>query len=233
MPKYKIADVVVEMDQDYKETAHWYSDYIYNGDEEAAFAIKAPQTDIDYFVEVGKDITPAVAENMVLCNIFNRRLLRYGGSYLHSSALLYENKVYLFSAGSGVGKSTHTKKWLDRFPQKASVINDDKPSFRIIDGKCIVYGTPFSGGTNLQINTSAELGAIVFIERAEENSLTKLNASQAINLMISQAPKIFTEKAGEIQLDLYSQILTSYPVYLLKCNMDDSALDVSMGILTS
>ena len=233
MPKFKIADIVVELSQDYEETASWYADYLYNGDEEPVFSIKVPDADVNYLTEKGQDITPAIAENMVLCNMFNRRLLKFGGSYLHASALMFDNKVYLFSASSGVGKSTHTKKWLKKFPGKAQIINDDKPSFRVIDGKCIVYGTPFAGGTDIQINTSAELGAVVFIERAEENSLERLAPSKSVNLMLSQAPKIFTEKAGEIQLDLYSQILTTYPVYLLRCNLDDSAVDVVMGILKS
>ena len=168
---------------------------------------------------------------MVLCTDFNRNLMKYYGSYIHSSALLFDGKAYLFSANSGVGKSTHTKKWIERFGDRAVIINDDKPSFRFIDGKCIIYGTPFAGGTDVQKNISAELGALVFIERSEENFLEKIPVSKAIALLLEQSPRRANESIGARQLEMYSMLLSSYPAYLLKCNLDDSAVDAALGIL--
>lgn len=233
MPKYKIADIVVDMSPKYPETAYWYEPYLCSKGGEACFCIEVGKDEIDYFVKNGVDITPAIAENMVLCNKFNRRLLKYYGSYIHSSALVFGGKAYLFSAPSGTGKSTHTRKWLQRFPDKAVIINDDKPSFRIIDGKCTVYGTPFAGGTDVQKNMSAELGALVFVERSEENSLSKLAPSQSISRLISQSPGRPNEKTAERQLELFSDLLTLYPAYLLRCNLDDSAVDAALGILNN
>ncbi|MBQ8572123.1 MAG: hypothetical protein IJ451_01485 [Ruminococcus sp.] len=233
MAKYKIADIVVEMKQEFAETAYWYKPYLYDGEEEPLFSIEAPPERIDYLVTNGVDITPAVAENMVLCSRFNRLLLKYYGSYIHSSALLFDGRAYLFSASSGTGKSTHTKKWLKRFGDRADIINDDKPSFRIIDGKCYIYGTPFAGGTDVQKNISAELGALVFIERGEENSLERIPPSKSIALLLNQSPGRASEKIGDRQLELFSQILTNYPAYLLRCNLDDSAVDTAMGILNN
>ena len=232
MAKYKIADIVVEMKQEFEETAYWYKPYLYNGEDEPVFTLEADPKRMDYLVKNGVDITPPIAENMVLCADFNRKLLKYYGTYLHSSAMLFEGKAYLFSATSGTGKSTHTQKWIKRFgDDKVKIINDDKPSFRLIDGKCIVYGSPFAGGTDVQENISAELGALVFIERSETNSLEKIPPSRSISMLISQSPKSLSEKSGDRQLEIYSEILTKYPVYLLRCNLDDEAVDVAMGIL--
>lgn len=231
MGKYKIADVVVEMKQEFSEKAYWYKPYIYEGGEEPAFSVEVLADEIDYLVKNGVDITPAVAENMMLCKKFNRSLIKFYGSYIHASAMLFDGKAYLFSAPSGTGKSTHTKKWLARFGDRAKIINDDKPSFRLIDGKCIVYGTPFAGGTDVQENISAELGALVFVERSETNSLEKIPPSKSISLLISQTPAGITEKAADRQLEMFSEILTRYPAYLLKCNLDDSAVDAALGIL--
>ncbi len=233
MQKFKIADVVFEMKLDFEETARWYEPYLYNGEEEPEFSLVANPKRMDYLVKNGVDITPAIAENVVLCTDFNRCLMKYYGSYIHSSALLFDGKAYLFSANSGVGKSTHTKKWLARFGDRAKIINDDKPSFRFIDGKCIVYGTPFAGGTDIQENLSAELGALVFIERGEENSLKKIPPSESIRYLVNQSPKRVNEQMGERQLEMFSMMLTQYPAYLLKCNMDDSAVDAALGILNN
>lgn len=229
--KYKIADVVIEMEQNCSETAHWYQPYVYEGEEEPVFSISPNQKRMDYLVENGVDISVGDAENMVLCTDFNRNLMKYYGSYIHSSALLFDGKAYLFSANSGVGKSTHTKKWIERFGDRAVIINDDKPSFRFIDGKCIIYGTPFAGGTDVQKNVSAELGALVFIERSEENYLEKIPVSKAIALLLEQSPRRANEAIGDRQLEMYSLLLSSYPSYLLHCNLDDSAVDAALGIL--
>ena len=231
MAKYKIADVVVEMQQQFDETAYWYAPYLYDGEEEPEFSIGVTDEEINYLVTEGVGITPSIAENMVLGNKFNRRLMKFYGSYIHSSAMVFDGKAYLFSAPSQTGKSTHTKKWLNRFGDRVKIINDDKPSFRFINDKCIVYGTPFAGGTDVQLNTSAELGALVFIERAEENSLEKLPTSRAVSLLISQSPGRANERVGDRQLEMFSMLLSKYPAYLLRCNMDDSAVDTALGIL--
>lgn len=231
MAKYKIADIVVDMKQEFAETAYWYEPYLYDGEEEAEFSVEALAEEIEYYVTNGVDITPPIAENMILGNKFNRRLMKYFGSYIHSSALVFDGKAYLFSAYSGTGKSTHTRKWVKRFGDRAVVINDDKPSFRLVDGKCIIYGTPFAGGTDIQKNTSAELGALVFIERSEKNSLEKIPPAKSVSLLLSQSPGRANERVGERQLEMFSEILTKYPAYLLKCNMNDEAVDVAMGIL--
>ncbi|MBQ7810651.1 MAG: hypothetical protein IJ346_06810 [Clostridia bacterium] len=233
MQKFKVADIVFQMKLDFEETENWYKPYLYDGKEEPEFSLVADPKRMDYLVKNGLDITPAIAENVVLCTDFNRRLMKYYGSYIHSSALLFDGKAYLFSANSGVGKSTHTKKWLKRFGERAAIINDDKPSFRFIDGKCIIYGTPFAGGTDVQKNLSGELGALVFIERGEENSLEKIPVSKAIALLLEQSPKRVNEQMGDRQLEMFSMMLTKYPAYRLKCNMDDSAVDAALGILNN
>lgn len=79
---------------------------------------------------------------------FYRKLINLGGFMLHASAIVVDNKAYLFSAPSGTGKSTHTKLWQECFGDKAIIINDDKPAIRIEEGKCFAYGTPFSGKTD-------------------------------------------------------------------------------------
>lgn len=233
MPLYRIADVIVEMSPSFSETAYWYEPYRIDEDAEPQMSIVPSFEDMDYLVKNGKDITEAVAENIILCNMFNHRLLKYYGSYIHSSALKYNDKVYLFSGPSGEGKSTHTRKWCRLFPDKTRVINDDKPSFRIIDGKCIVYGTPFAGGTDIQLNDSAELGAIVFIERSQENRLVRLDNRQAITEIMKQTPKRYSSRAQSRLLSMYSDIITAYPVYKLYCENNDGAVEAAFEIVNN
>lgn len=222
MPKYKIADIVVDMTQRYPDKAHWYAEYL--TDEPLTFEKTLIYRDenINYLVTEGVDITEAIAENMLLCNVFNRLLLRYNGCYLHSSAIMYGGKVYLVSGHSGVGKSTLTKRWCRLYPDSI-IINDDKPSFRIIDGKCIIYGTPFAGGTDNQCNMCGELGGIVFLEQAEEDKLVKLTSAQSITELLQQTLKSLTVKEKDRLLSLFGTVIENYPIYKLYCTNSDNA----------
>lgn len=226
MPLYKIADIIVEMPQQYKETESWYEPYLYNGEEAPEFQIEVPQRELEYFVREGVDITPPISENICLCNRFNLQLIKYRGSYIHSSAVLYKGKVYLFSASSGVGKSTLTSRICRIFPE-AVVINDDKPSFRLIDGKCIVYGTPFAGGTSIQTNLKGELGAVIFVERSDENKFAPISSSQAITSLLQQVRLTKREEIVDRLLSMFSDIIENYPFYSFGCtNSDDAAYEV-------
>ncbi len=226
MALYRIADLIVSMNQIYKETESWYAPYIYQGEAEPDIVVDILTDDIDYFVKNGVDITAPISENMCLCDRFNYKLLKFYGSYIHSSALLYRGRVYLISADSGVGKSTLTARFCRLFPE-AVIINDDKPSFRLIDGKCIVYGTPFAGGTPVQKNLSAELGGVIFLERGDKNLLSSIPASKAITLLLKQVKRSKYPQRVDRLMSMYSDIIENYPFYLLTCtNSDEAAYEV-------
>jgi len=84
---------------------------------------------------------------------FYRRLLGYDGLMLHASAVAYEGYAYLFSAPCGTGKSTHARQWQEHFgSDQVQIINDDKPAIRLIDNIFQVFGTPWSGKSEHNLN---------------------------------------------------------------------------------
>lgn len=94
-------------------------------------------------------------------------------------------KRMLFAAKSGTGKTTHCKLWLDTFPD-ARIINGDKPLVRISDEKVFIYGTPWCGKENYNINSKAPLKAVCFLERAEQNSIDRISKSEAVARIMPQ-----------------------------------------------
>ena len=66
MAKYKIADIIVEIKFRYPEAEFQYEPYLYLGDEEPELILEADIDSINYFVTEGVDISPQIAENMVL-----------------------------------------------------------------------------------------------------------------------------------------------------------------------
>lgn len=154
---------------------------------------------------------------------FYNKLINLGGFLLHASAVVIDNKAYLFSADSGTGKSTHTKLWQKCFGDKALIINDDKPAIKIENDICYAYGTPFSGKTDENLNMKVPLQAICLLERGKNNSIDLISAKKALPLILKQT--IFPKKQDTINhfFDMLDVVLTKTPIYQMKCNISKEA----------
>ena len=170
MPIYKIADIISDIRPKFPTFEKNAKNYEYSGNEPSQIKISIREDYIRKRAEKNTHLTLGNLESIFLADSFNKKILKYNAIFLHSSAILYKGKAYLFSADSGVGKSTHTKLWIKKFgAENVQIINDDKPIIRFIDNDWYVYGSPFDGGTGINKNIRAKLGGIIFLERAEEN----------------------------------------------------------------
>ncbi len=167
-------------------------------------------------------------EYMLLGEQFYTKLLSYDGFLLHSSAVEYQGKAYLFSAPSGTGKSTHVSIWRKIFPE-CVCINDDKPALRLIDGVFHACGTPFSGKTDTSENICVPIQGICVLSRGEHNSIEKLSAAEAVYHILNQTirPKDIT--CMDSLLKLIDSLSKKVGIYSLKCNMLDEAALVSFN----
>ncbi|WP_286669484.1 hypothetical protein [Thomasclavelia cocleata] len=154
---------------------------------------------------------------------FYNKLINLGGFLLHASAVVVDNKAYLFSADSGTGKSTHTKLWQKCFGDKALIINDDKPAIKIENGICYAYGTPFSGKTDENLNMRVPLQAICFLERGKDNSIDLIPTKDALPLILKQTILPKNQDIINHLFDMLDVVLTKTPIYQMKCNISKEA----------
>ena len=226
--KYKIADLIVEMAPIYDESIRLAEPFIYNGDRETDIKLK-----ISYDYVNGTAAKPNCLstkpqlENFAFSNVFNRAAIKYGVMLVHSSALIYDGGAYLFSADSGVGKSTHTKLWLKAFGDKVHIMNDDKPVVRLYDDHAQAYGTPFDGGSGIALNENYPLKAIIFVKRGEKNSVRIPDSKEIIQKLYFQTARMVDRKNAEKMLVNIENILHLTKFYVLTCNMDVSAANVA------
>lgn len=157
---------------------------------------------------------------------FYNELLKFDGLMLHSSCVEKDGQAYLFSARSGTGKSTHTHLWLENL-SGTRIINDDKPALKCEDGVWYVWGTPFSGKTDENINIKLPIRAIVFLYRSGENKVQKIPAARAVGPLLEQTIKPLQREMAEKMLDLADSLLRNVPVFSLGCNMDPQAAVVA------
>lgn len=155
--------------------------------------------------------------------MFNNLLMTMGGTTIHGSAISYKGEGIIVSAPSGTGKSTHTGIWKKVFGDDVEYINDDKPCVRFHKGKPYVYGTPWSGKTELNKNIKCPLKAIIFIGRGE-NSISRLGAAQSFSYLNDQTfPPFYDVSLFKNNFEVLENIIKTTPIYWLECDVSDEA----------
>lgn len=226
MPKYKIAGIIVEMNFLYERTKQQSIPYLINTDLDAQIKLELTQDFINKKTLEYPHLTKDEIEYIFLGQMFYRKILRFGGILLHSSAVVKDGVAYLFSAPSGTGKSTHTSLWLKKFDD-AYILNDDKPAILFIDNKLYASGTPFSGKCDLSKNEIVPLQGICFIERSENNWIKPLDKKQAIFEILNQTERIPYQEDTLLILDLIDKVVSNAKIYKMGCNISSEAVDTS------
>lgn len=224
---YKFADFYVEMTPIYDYTLDMAKYFLCNEDVSPKQIIYIGENITEAFCkkiqETESHLPLGEIEHIYLSADFFKKIINYDSIMIHSSAVKYKGKCYLFSAPSKTGKSTHTKLWERIYGDDVEIINDDKPIIRLIDGKLYAYGSPFAGGTYKFKDGRGELSTIVFVKRAEKNSIRSLTNKEVMPLLMNEIiKKVGREMMNKI-LDILEIIVLNTEFYELCCNMDDDA----------
>lgn len=224
---YKIAGLTVAMDS-FGRTVAQAEPYLSAPCEKSDITI---QSDWKALQAAQPHLSDEDSEYLVTGGSFYRQLLNFDGMMLHSSAVVRDGKAYLFTAACGTGKSTHTRLWLENFPD-AFILNDDKPALRLEDGKFYAYGTPWSGKTDQNRNVRVELGGICVLRRGAENKIAPYTGRAALHDILEQTVRPRDPAMMGKLLDILDRLLTLVPVWKLECNMEPEAAAVSYNAMS-
>ena len=142
---------------------------------------------------------------------FYRKLMDHDGMMLHASCVVVDGYAYLFSGPCGMGKSTHTQKYLKTFPD-AVIINDDKPALRRIGGRWYAFGTPWCGKDGINENASAPIAAICFLHRGDPQ-LNRLKPLEAVGYVLKQTNGRKNPEQARKLMRLVNMLVTEIPVF--------------------
>lgn len=232
MNTYKIAGLKVDMKTEGKTLKKQANAYISDKSQLSDIIINVGDEFLEEKQKENQHLSIDECEYIWTGSEFYNKLLDFNGFMLHSSAVAVDNKAYLFSAKSGTGKSTHTELWQRYFGEdKAVIINDDKPAIRFMDNQFYVYGTPWSGKSDKNLNIKVPLQSIIFIERSGKNWINKIDSKQAIKLILEQTlrPKKI-EKMDKL-LRLIDELLKTIPIYKMGCNISKNAVKLVYNTL--
>ncbi len=230
----KIADLPIGIDNKYDHIKESSIDFL--TDEAPVFTVHASDTDIERDKALIEEPNAPLAyvEKISVYRHICERLNEFDAFLMHGSAIELNGKAYIFTAHSGVGKTTHTRLWLSEFGDEVSVLNGDKPIIRFFDGVPYACGTPWQGKECYGKNAMLPIGGVAFLSRALKNTACKMKPSDAVSRVVSQ---IYLPKSSPIALAktlrLIDSMLRTVTLVDLHCNMEKDAPAVCRAALVN
>ena len=202
-------------------------------------SIRMTQEDIDqkreqYEAENGPcSLWDGAMETIALQEKLTNKLIDCGVLMLHGATIAYRGCSFIFSARSGMGKSTHVMKWLENLPD-AFIVNGDKPFIKFSDDGTppLSCGSPWAGKENMYTNTMVPLKSIILMERAEENHIEQISFAQAFPTLLQQVYRPDDEEKMRKTLRLMQRLSPAVSFWRFQCNnFKDDCFDVAYNAL--
>ena len=151
----------------------------------------------------------------------------YGAVLFHGAAIAVDSEVYLFTAKSGTGKTTHIRYWIEQFGDRAKIVNGDKPFLKITETGVSVCGSPWQGKENYGSNIILPLKAVCLLTRDSTDHIERVSFAKELVGVMRQTYHPPTAEAMEKTLDLLMTLSAQVPLYKLGCTMDPRSALVS------
>lgn len=175
----------------------------------------------------GCPLSFALSNSLMLLYAFNTAT--FDTLLVHASVVEQMGAAYLFLGKSGTGKSTHARLWLEHI-EGSRLLNDDNPVVRLRKGEAWVYGSPWSGKTPCYQNERASLKAIVRLEQAPVNQITRLPLLPAYaSLRPSCSCMNWDRRMADGVHHCVGEVARLVPSFLLRCRPDEEAARVCLA----
>lgn len=154
-----------------------------------------------------------LAESIQVFQEIVERLIPSGYMLMHGAVVARDGYGYMFTARSGVGKTTRVQRWLEAYPDSV-VVNGDKPLMQVREGKLpLAYGSPWCGKEGWNTNMSVPLRAIFLLERSEENRIERITEAQAFIKLLPQMHRPADPDLGRNVLRMLRILTAQVAVY--------------------
>ncbi len=230
----RMADLSIQINYKYtyieRQCAGWLDESGRKPDIEVEVSDEEIETEYTEFAADG--VTRGMCESVCIYRAIARKLIPFSAFVMHGAVIELDGKAYVFTAKSGVGKTTHTKLWLEYFKGRASYINGDKPIIRYQNGRWYAYGTAWMGKEKFGSPKYAPIQSVCFIERGIENEIRKIDDKEVVERLFHQ---LFLPEEPESLMqfmELIDGMVCEIPFFVLKCNISLAAVKVAYETLS-
>lgn len=152
-----------------------------------------------------------------------RQVIRRESMILHCAYIKYYEKAILFSAPSGIGKSTQAGLWAKY--RGSETINGDRALLCKIDSRWTACGWPVCGSSEICNLGDIPICAVIMLRQGKDNHVERLSPIQAFlqlysQITVNQWNREFTKKAVEMIEDL----VTHVTVWQLTCDISEESV---------
>jgi hypothetical protein len=156
------------------------------------------------------------------------RLCHLGGVMMHSSSIIENGRIMLFSGVSGAGKTTMARLWRQH---GATILNDERNMIHTAHGSVRAGASPWHGEENEVDPATGPLSAIFFLKQATVNQLRPMPLPESLGRMLTTAfVPVYLPDGPARTLDACTAILQTVPAYELSFTPDVRALELCRSV---
>ncbi|MCR5719491.1 MAG: PqqD family protein [Lachnospiraceae bacterium] len=149
---------------------------------------------------------------------------------LHSASVLYEGKLYLFSAMSGVGKSTQAKLWEKHLG--ATQINGDLNLICNNNDSYETIGIPWCGTSEINSPLSHKIGAVFMIKQGTNEEINLLSTHRAaLSLSQRSVSPAWNKEMLQKNITFFEAFAQHIPVFEMYCTPTENAVKAALKAL--
>lgn len=155
----------------------------------------------------------------------HKALLMKKRPILHASYIDVGGAAVLFTAPSETGKTTQARLW-EQYAG-AEVINGDRALLGERDGVWHAYGFPNCGSSDVCVNRTLPVRAIVVLRQGEENRIEPMSMGEKLRSLIA-GMVLYHWDGTDVQMALAAaeQLIAKIPVVRFICRPDAQAVEV-------
>lgn len=152
-----------------------------------------------------------------------RHIYSYHEFILHSASMIIHDQAILFTAPSGVGKSTQADLW--KTYRNTTVMNGDRNLLVKKCGKYYAKGWPVCGSSKICFNEEYPIKAIVILSQAKVNTIQIPSTNECIKKLLREITVNYHNMQFLDQaLNFIDDIIKNVPIYHLQCDISEDAV---------
>ena len=227
--KLKISDLIIDFDTRYPEYMRRRCEGYVVENEVTDLTLRATEEDIQ--LANRDNVGLQEAELYAMTIPLSEKLPELRRLMTHGVAVAYRGRSYMFTAESGVGKSTHAFMWqkcLDE--EQVRVINGDKPIVWFREDGVYATGSPWSGKERLDENVALPLGGICLLRRLGNEPRPRIyraTKEEALDFLMHQVFIPYSPMGKVLTLKMLEELYHRVPVYHLVTDISEEGVKIA------